>query len=63
MSEIITNNFQNTKIRIVFIDNEPWFVAKDIFKVLEKHSKSGKGFDGLDEDERSVFKIHSSGGI
>ena len=40
---------------------EIWFVAQDIFQVLGKSSKSGNDFEGLDEDELSVFKIHSGG--
>jgi anti-repressor protein len=63
MNKILTNTFENNQIRVVVIDNEPWFIAKDVFKVLGKFSKSGKDFEGLDEDERGVFKIHTSGGI
>ncbi|EJF06836.1 prophage antirepressor [Thiovulum sp. ES] len=63
MNKILTNTFENTQIRVVMINNEPWFIAKDVFKVLGKSSKSGKDFEGLDEDERGVFKIHTSGGM
>jgi prophage antirepressor-like protein len=58
-TNIISNDFNGQSIRIIFLNDEPWFVAKDVFAVLGKTSKSGNDFDGLDEDELSVFKIHS----
>jgi anti-repressor protein len=42
MHEIITNTFQNSKIRIIIINNQPWFVAKDVAKVLGYTRKDGR---------------------
>jgi prophage antirepressor-like protein len=55
--------FDNKEIRtLVNTETEElWFVAKDIFNILGKTSKSGNDFNGLDDDELSVFKIHSGG--
>ena len=61
--KLIIKNFQGFEIRTVIIDKQIWFVARDIFQVLGKATKSGNDFEGLDEDERGVFKIHTSGGV
>jgi very-short-patch-repair endonuclease len=62
MNEILPFNFQSQKIRTVLINNEPWFVAKDISVVLD--IKNNRQFlVDLDEDERSVFKIGTAGGV
>jgi prophage antirepressor-like protein len=55
---IITKfNYNNTnEVRTIMIDDNPWFVAKDICNILE--IKSGKdAVSRLDEDERERFKI------
>jgi prophage antirepressor-like protein len=61
-NEIITNSFNDKEIRIILIDNEPWFIVNDLFEMLNKKSKSGNDLADLDEDERGVFKIHTLGG-
>jgi prophage antirepressor-like protein len=50
--------FNDTKIRSVFIDGEPWFVASDVCEVLGldayeavKGKKNRQFSDGLDDDE------------
>lgn len=62
--QILPFNFENNKIRTILLDNEPWFIAKDIFSVLEINSKGGQSdsLANLDEDERSSFKTNTSGG-
>jgi anti-repressor protein len=61
MNEILPFNFQNQKIRTVLVNNEPWFVAKDISVVLD--IKNNRQFlVDLDEDERGSFKMTTSGG-
>ena len=42
MFNIITNTFQNQKIRIVIIENEPWFIAKDVAEILGYIRKDGR---------------------
>lgn len=54
-------NYQETQLRTVIINSEPWFVAKDVAKIL--------GFDHtptmtrtLEDDEKGVHIIHTPGG-
>lgn len=54
--------FSDHLIRAAIIDNNPWFVAKDVCDVLE-HSNSRKAVDGLDEDELASLKVTSGGQV
>ena len=53
-------NFSGNGIRIVIIENEPWFVAKDICNALE-HTDSRKAVSRLDEDEKLMGTMFLSG--
>lgn len=61
MSKIIPFDFESQSVRVFEQDGEPWFVAKDVCKVLEvgnpRHAVSR-----LDEDERGVFNNDTLGG-
>ena len=53
-------DYQGSELRTVVVDNEPWFVAKDVAKIL--------GFDHtptmtrtLEDDEKGVHIIHTHG--
>ncbi|MFK5242719.1 Bro-N domain-containing protein, partial [Lactococcus lactis] len=35
MNELQNFNFNNLPVRTVLIENEPWFVAKDVADILE----------------------------
>jgi prophage antirepressor-like protein len=35
MSNLQLFNFQNKEVRVVQLNNEPWFVAVDVFKALD----------------------------
>ena len=48
------------QIRIITIDNEPWFVASDICKVLEIQNVT-QAVQKLEDDERSMFNIGRQG--
>ncbi|MDM8098692.1 BRO family protein [Oceanobacillus oncorhynchi] len=56
----LTKVFDGKSIRIVEINNEPWFVAKDVCNVLDLSNPS-KAVARLDEDERSNFKLGRQG--
>jgi len=43
-------------VRIVIVEDEPWFVASDICKALEIQNVT-QAVQKLDEDERSMFNI------
>ena len=50
------------KVRTVTIDNEPWFVAKDVCAVLEIKNTT-QACQKLDNDERSMFNIGRQGKV
>jgi prophage antirepressor-like protein len=53
--------FEGVKVRIVNINGEPWFVAKDICEALEL-TNSRMAIKALDEDERGVTLTYTLGG-
>lgn len=53
--------YDNTSVRVVMIDGQPWFVAKDVCDVLE-HSNSRKALERLDDDEKGVTNVYTLGG-
>jgi putative antirepressor protein encoded by prophage cp-933n (putative antirepressor protein) len=65
-SQLSTFNFESNSIRTLAINNEPWFVAKDLCDTLGIKNPS-QALENLDEDERSMFnigrsKVHGGGG-
>lgn len=53
--------YENKEVRTVTMNNEPWFVAKDVCDVLEL-TNSRMAIDRLDEDEKGVSSIDTLGG-
>lgn len=54
-------NFNQNDVRTVVIDNEPWFVARDIAKVLEYSNPRKAIIDHVDqEDKRDGVTIRDS---
>lgn len=51
------------KIRIVEIDNEPWFVGKDVAVALAYKNTSVALQDNVDIDDKVVTKVSTSGGM
>lgn len=60
MDELKVWNYNNSEVRIVNINNEPWWVLTDVCKVLEL-SNATKVAQRLEEDERSNFKLGRQG--
>ena len=52
----VFNNEDFGNIRALAIDNEPWFVAKDVCDALGL-SNVGQAIVGLDDDEKSIVTI------
>ncbi|KXG42855.1 BRO family protein [Tepidibacillus decaturensis] len=52
-------NYQNHQVRTVIINDEPWFVAKDVCDVLN-HSNHKVAVSRLDEDEVSKVYLTDS---
>ena len=61
MTNIVPFSFESLEIRVVVIDNEPWFIATDVAKVLE-HSNASVMLRLLDEDEKGVSNVYTPGG-
>jgi len=66
MNNIITNNFKNYKIRTILINNEAWFVAKDIAVALDYPKSSIKSLTNLikhiPKEWRGLNPVHTLGG-
>lgn len=54
-------NANDKEVRTLLIENEPWFVAKDVCDILE-HSNSRQAIQELDEDEKGVSNVYTLGG-
>lgn len=63
MNENLTTwNYNNSEVRTVTVNNEPWWVLADVCKVLEMSTPS-KTAERLDEDEKGMSQIHTPGGV
>lgn len=58
-AEIIPFDFEEQAVRIVVRDDEPWFVAADVCRVLEIVNTS-QAVQRLDEDEVTLCQIEGS---
>ena len=53
--------FEGKPVRVVIQDDEPWFVAADVCRILEiEHA--GSALRVLDQDEKGVRDMHTLGG-
>ena len=60
MSNIIPFNFEENSIRAILIDDEPWFIARDICSSIELGDTS-KATSRLDDDEKLTRTLFVSG--
>ena len=62
-NEVITfNNEEFGSVRCMSIDNEPWFVGKDVATVLGYSNSSKAIQDHVDEEHKGVTKSDTLGG-
>jgi prophage antirepressor-like protein len=61
IQKVFTFNPCNQEIRVEMMNNEPWFVAKDICDALEFKSSPESVLRGLDDDEKLMRKLSASG--
>lgn len=61
MSALERFDFRTHGVRVVMIDDEPWFVAVDVAVVLG-YSATSAMTRTLDEDEKGVRSLHTLGG-
>ena len=64
-TQVSTFNFEHSTIRVIAINNEPWFVVKDICDTLDISNPS-KAILNLDDDEKMIssdsnLKLGSAG--
>ena len=60
MNEIQIFNFHNNDVRVININNEPWFVAKEIAAILG-YSETAVMNRRLDDDEKTNLQIPQVG--
>ena len=60
-NQISTFNFENQSIRTIAINNEPWFIAKDLCDAINI-SNYRDAIERLDEDEMGVALTDTLGG-
>lgn len=60
MNELTIFNFNGEEIRTVIINNEPYFVAKDVAEILD-YSETEKMTRRLDEDEKTTIPFRENG--
>lgn len=61
MSELNIFNYQDTEVRTVSIDGEPWFVAADVARILgyrDAHALTRR----VDEDDKGTRNLRTPGG-
>ncbi len=59
--DISVIRFEGVQVRIIKVNNEPWFIFKDVCKALGI-SKYRDAFSRLDADERGAVKVDTLGG-
>ena len=57
MNNLEVFNFENKKVRSLLINNEPWFVGKDVAEILEYRNGSRDINRHVDEEDRTKAMI------
>ena len=52
-------NYKNHQVRMLIIDGEPWWVAKDVCEILDL-GDTHKAVERLDDDERNLIPVTDS---
>lgn len=60
MNELQTFNFEENKVRSLLIDNEPWFVGKDVADILGYQNGSRDINRHVDEENRQNYQNGTS---
>lgn len=61
MMEIQTFNFENQQVRTIEIENEPYFVGKDITEILGYSNSRDALYKHVDEEDKLTSQIATSG--
>jgi anti-repressor protein len=60
VSELQSFNFQNNEVRTIMIDDNPWFIARDVCMILGL-ANTPQAVSKLEEDEKLIYKLYISG--
>lgn len=60
-TSVQTYNFLGHDLRVVFKDNNPWFVAKDVATMINVSNVS-QMLQNLDNDEKGIYETYTLGG-
>jgi anti-repressor protein len=55
-------SYNGAQVRTVMVNDEPWFIAKDVCEVLELDNVT-RAIERLDDDEKDLTTIQTLGGI
>ncbi len=58
-SAVVTFNFVAQAVRVIVIDDEPWFVASDVCAALDCNTEQTRR---LDDDEKGLHTVQTPGG-
>lgn len=62
MNELQTFSFNEHEVRSILIDNQPWFVGKDVAEVLGYSNTRKTLADHVDDEDKGVTKRDTLGG-
>ncbi|WP_454888657.1 BRO-N domain-containing protein [Sphingobium indicum] len=60
-NDLIPFNFEDRSVRVIMIDDEPWFIANDLAAVLS-YRDAYNMTRNLDEDEKGTHSVSTLGG-
>ena len=60
MNELQLFNFENNQVRTLLINDEPWFVGKDVANILGYERATKAIQDHVDEEDKDVVPIQDS---
>lgn len=60
MNELKLFNFENNQVRTLIINNEPWFVGKDVADILGYQNSSRDINRHVDEEDRQNYQNGTS---
>ena len=63
MNNLTTFMFEGSAVRTVIINNEPWFVGKDVAEILGYTNHRKTLADHVEEEDKGVTKCDTLGGV
>jgi len=61
MNKIIPFDYHGNEVRSLMINNEPWFVAKDVCDMFGETNRN-RAMQSLDDDEKGYTQMTTPGG-